>query len=330
MAAYDEYGIESDNVDPEKTKDIKGTLDAILHGAGRGVSFGFSDELQGLAGALGAKSVGDKRSFGDVYRSARDEARVEEAKRSKDHPVAYKTSEILSSLLVPVPGAGALNTVAAKAIPHAAPLMFKPAAWAASEGLQRGALAGLGESTADVTKGEVGDAALDAGKSAVLTALLSSAPTAVPTIAKAGQSAVRSIAKNMPAVSKSLVSPLAGGAAGMALSHGDPTIGMLGALLSPVVHGAVKATGKAIIPKIEKLANKAVAGAPEWAIDRVIASGDAPHIASTIAQQLAGKDDAITSADTENKRVAEAEKLLPKEEVVTEKQMKPEDYLPKE
>ena len=100
--------------------DTGGTLEALLHGAGKGVSFGLSDRLQALAGALGANSpewmggpgLGkDTKSFGDRYDEALTEARTEEDKMAREHPTAFTGGDIAGSVLssLIIPGGAAAN-----------------------------------------------------------------------------------------------------------------------------------------------------------------------------------------------------------------------------
>jgi hypothetical protein len=124
----------------------------------QGASLGFSDELSGGLEALGSKfgyrglggPMEDIRSetpeekdqsFGDVYRQGRDLER----RRQTGQAAAYPKTSALAEF------GGNLATSA-----------LLPGGAVANGALTTG-LMGLGDSTADVTKGEVGKAALDAG-----------------------------------------------------------------------------------------------------------------------------------------------------------------------
>lgn len=110
-------------------------LRSALGGLQQGTTLGFGDELGGLAGALGSKAGGDKRSFSDLYQEARDANRADYKQMQADNPTAYLAGNVGGSLLAaPAAGLGALGT---------------------------GAAIGLGNSNADLTQGNVGGALAD-------------------------------------------------------------------------------------------------------------------------------------------------------------------------
>lgn len=157
-------------------------MDAALQGLGKGVSGGFIDEAGGVAEAGGhllrkardfiaptpieeldatelAKEEPRHKSLGEAYRSGRDNYRgLQAAIEGRDAGgIAGPVADIAGAMLVPVPGPGKATGIAkaAKTIGTAAGL---------------GGLFGLGNSKADVTRGEGGQALLDAGKSAGISA----------------------------------------------------------------------------------------------------------------------------------------------------------------
>lgn len=173
------------NSHPEIFNDIEivdapSQANAALRGAGQGVSLGFSDELAGVAGALGnlwgkygPGGVGDqdaqaqkqrealekrygkamvdkiyaadgpKKEEPSVYSQSRDDAREEDALAELLHPKTFKGAEIAGSVIAPVPGSGAAvkaGTSLSKAAVKAVP---KIAESALASTLVRGAGKGL-------------------------------------------------------------------------------------------------------------------------------------------------------------------------------------------
>lgn len=125
-------------------------FESILGGLQSGVTLGYDDELAGLSGAVGAKSAGDGASFWDLYRQARDEARAQQAIAQKAHPIMHNVGLGASAALSgPVAAVSKLPLIATL-----------------------GGLNGLGHSQADLTEGEVGQAALDVGRGAATSGLM--------------------------------------------------------------------------------------------------------------------------------------------------------------
>jgi len=124
---------------------VRGTLpldelESGARGALQGATLGYADELHGLGGALADKLTGKEGSFGDLYRATRDEHRRLDAAHKAAHPNYYGGGELMGALATaPVVPGGVLGSMV------------------------YGAGAGLGGSTADLTKGEYGRAALDTG-----------------------------------------------------------------------------------------------------------------------------------------------------------------------
>lgn len=121
-------------------------FEAAGRGALQGATFGFGDEaIGGVTGALDALS--GPETFGDAYRRNRDESRASNALSKEAHPYAYGAGQVGGGL------AGALATGGTGA---GAGLLGRLGIGAAL-----GAANGLGSSEADLTKGEVGQAAKD-------------------------------------------------------------------------------------------------------------------------------------------------------------------------
>jgi hypothetical protein len=135
------------------------TGEAVGRGGLQGATMGFGDELGGALQAglsklrdvlpdsanealgFGKRYENDTTSALDVYRQGRDEDRAANKAASAAHPWAYGTASVAGSLpTMALPGGAALQ----------------------------GAVAGLGNSDADLTKGEVGGAARDAAIGALL------------------------------------------------------------------------------------------------------------------------------------------------------------------
>lgn len=134
---------------------------SILESAGRGAlqgaSFGFADEIAGAIGAATSKKT---------YTEARDESRAAYERAKEENPKAYLAGEVgggLASALAPgallgkAAGAGAAAIEGAEAAPTIGRLALRGAASGAAYG---GAQA-LGDSTADLTKGDFHGAIAD-------------------------------------------------------------------------------------------------------------------------------------------------------------------------
>jgi hypothetical protein len=164
FSAFDE----SKNREPavESSDDIGETVGDTLRGAAQGVTFGFADEIAGGAGAAGDLLAGRStlEKIMESYRQNRDESRAEFDKAAERSPVANTIGNIGGGILSGLATAGA-GTAAAGAGTIAKILN------AAKVGAGAGAVAGVGGSEGDLTKGEVldvgGDALAGAGMGAL-------------------------------------------------------------------------------------------------------------------------------------------------------------------
>lgn len=122
-----------------------GTLEATARGAAQGASLGYFDELQAALRA----------PFSDrTYDQIRDEYRADDKIAEEAHPTASTLGKVGGGVATAfIPGLG---------LAKGASLLKM-----AGQGAVLGGLTGLGDSEADLTKGEVGQAALDAGKGAL-------------------------------------------------------------------------------------------------------------------------------------------------------------------
>lgn len=131
-------------------------LESGVRGAAQTASLGFSDEIAGGLEALRDKMRGDARPFEDIYRQHRDESRAKYKAAEAENPNAYLAGEaagVVGSLAIP--GLGSLGAA-------------KTLGGAVAGGAALGAAQGLGSSEADLTKGDVGGAAADAGLGALV------------------------------------------------------------------------------------------------------------------------------------------------------------------
>lgn len=165
--------------------EISGTT-AALRGLRSGASLGFADELGGLVQAAqqtvnsalpgplrrlaekyhplyvppATETSGRELSAKEVFHAARAGNRADDAQVEAAQPTAFLIGELGGGALVPIPGAGA-----ARGTKLGARL-----GRAAAQGAGMGAAYGLGHSEADLTRGELGQAALDTGLGAGLGA----------------------------------------------------------------------------------------------------------------------------------------------------------------
>lgn len=125
-------------------------LESMYRGAKQGASLGFSDEIYGGAAALAdAIRRGGLDHMGEGYRSARDASRGEDKVARDANPYTYDASSVgggLAGLAAAVASLPATAAAAATGVGGAAAL---------------GAASGLGSSKSDLTKGDVGGAAVD-------------------------------------------------------------------------------------------------------------------------------------------------------------------------
>ncbi len=138
---------------------------SFLDPLAQGATLGFSDEIAGVGSASlnsikGLFGGGNDQSFGDNYRSARDDARGDlEAFRSRN-PGTALASELAGGLLTG--GAGAARTGALKAGQLLKPKLDR----AAATGAGLGGIYGAGESDADLLDGDLEGVLKDSAASA--------------------------------------------------------------------------------------------------------------------------------------------------------------------
>ncbi len=130
---------------------------SVVRGAGRGMSAGFIDELDGVVGLLGEAGkqqsdliAGKPREIdmGASYRASRDQRRKDDDTSQAANPNAFTAAQIGGAAVMPMAKAGVAGRLA--------------------QGAGYGAAYGLGGSTADMTKGETGPALMDMGEGAAV------------------------------------------------------------------------------------------------------------------------------------------------------------------
>ncbi len=130
----------------EPPREHTGAGRALLEGVGQGLTFGFSDELEGAVRG-GIDALTSDRSFGDAYEERLGAARKRQAQAKEDQPLAYYGGEIASAVAVPF-GAARVGATAARALPSAVINPLASAGRAAGFGqMSANAGAGLGART---------------------------------------------------------------------------------------------------------------------------------------------------------------------------------------
>lgn len=137
-------------------------VESALRGASQGASLGFADEAMGALGALGSKYVNPQASILDEYRRIRDEQRKKDETAKEANPTSYALGNAGGAIgSAFMPGLNALT--GAKGI--------QTLGQAAKAGAKLGAIAGLGQSQADLTEGDLSGAASDTAAGAGIGAV---------------------------------------------------------------------------------------------------------------------------------------------------------------
>ncbi len=160
-------------------KDISG-WDSAGRGAVQGLSFGFGDEIKGfgksaIQSLLESLNVvrDDGKSFEEQYTEARDADRLANRLAEEANPGAYMTGDIGTSVALGLlsGGAGLAGAVGKTGLKEALKAGGKKALLANTAiGMTEGAAHGLGRSEADLTEGEVLEAAKDTGQGMLIGA----------------------------------------------------------------------------------------------------------------------------------------------------------------
>lgn len=167
---------------PEEPKqDLPPTeLESAGRGALQGASLGFADEIAGGVGAFPelASRLGSANPLAgtlEKYREIRDKQRVSDERAKQTNPNSYLAGNIggsVASSFFPVVG----GLTAAKA--------GQTALGAAGAGAKLGAIAGLGQSQADMTKGDLWGATKDVGAGGLVGGIAGGATQGVMNIFK--------------------------------------------------------------------------------------------------------------------------------------------------
>lgn len=120
-----------------------GALQSLAEGAGQGLTFGTSDELEGAARAGIQKLQGSPKPFSDLYSEGVAAPRARQEAERSAHPYAYYGGEIGGSIAVPF-GAEGLGLRAGVKMASEAPLLARTAI-GAGEGAGYGAAYGYGQ-----------------------------------------------------------------------------------------------------------------------------------------------------------------------------------------
>ena len=171
------------------TQNKTGALEAGVRGATQGLSFGFADEIEGGARALGNKIMDPSKPLGEHYDAAVGDARSRNEAASSEHPLAYYGSEVGSSLLVP---GGMARLGVQSAVKGAQGLGLGARSVAgAKEGAAYGAAYGAGKSEGGIEErltGAAGGGALGAGVGAAAPIVIDAATGLVRPLVNAARS----------------------------------------------------------------------------------------------------------------------------------------------
>lgn len=153
-------------------------LESFLRGGLQGATFGTSDEITGAGEAVAKTIFGDDKltDILDNYRKYRDESREAYKAAEEANPATYMTGDVLTGIGTGLltGGAGAVANLGRVGARQGLKELAK-------QGAKHGAAYGLGQSEADLTKGELGEVALDTGVGATAGAALGAA---LPTVTK--------------------------------------------------------------------------------------------------------------------------------------------------
>ncbi len=133
------------------TSSTPGMIESALRGVEQGATFGYGDELNSGLETLLNQATGNSKGLNilDEYRKHRGESREKFAAAEKENPITSTLSNLAGGVLPALASGGG-------SLPE------QGLAGVAKMGAAYGALGGLGNSEADLTKGEVNKAASDA------------------------------------------------------------------------------------------------------------------------------------------------------------------------
>lgn len=153
------------------SKEGPGVIASALEGAGQGLSFGFLDEAEGAARAVGKKLTGDQRPFGELYDEGVAVPRSRIAAAKEANPIAFGVGELGAGVAVP---GGLARLGVGSALANAAGRGLGARTLAgAKEGAAYGAAYGLGTAEGGLTdraQGALSGGALGFGIGAAMPA----------------------------------------------------------------------------------------------------------------------------------------------------------------
>lgn len=173
---------------PTPPSDEPGMLETAGRFGLQGGSFGFIDEGVGAVKALAKKAfLNDTESVGELYRQGRDEYRADDTAAADANPATAILAELAGGMAT-----GGLGNAAMKGLGTTAKAAISSGAY------------GLGKSNADLTKGEIGGAAMDTAIAAGGGALTSKLLGAVGNKLKGATGAAEELAPKIVATPREL------------------------------------------------------------------------------------------------------------------------------
>lgn len=141
-------------------------LESLLRGAAQGGTMGFADEISGGVEAAAQKLMGEEGDLGDLYRKYREQSRENFKAAETANPRMSTAGNIVGGLATVVaPGA-----IAGKGAAAALTRLLTDPKLTVKAGAALGGVTGLGTSEADITQGELSEAAYDTAKGTAMGA----------------------------------------------------------------------------------------------------------------------------------------------------------------
>lgn len=274
----------------DTTEEEPGRLEALLRGVKQGASFGLGDEI---TGAL-------ESAFTDkTYRQARDEARAADAAAQEAHGGYFAGGELGGGLATALIPGGLAAKAGLTGLKGAAAL---------------GAAYGVGDSTADLTQGDVGgvlkDAALGAGAGAAVHGVIGLAGKAARAMRPALERYATGDEGLLASAAKSKAGRAAVGAAVGAYEDDD------------ALEGAVKGAGVALVgPKLLKGTSKPVKAAILLALRRggvEAAEKAAAEAAPEVAERIIKREVASPADSAIHSLEGKGPGVIPREEAMAQ------------
>lgn len=223
--------IDTNDIQIEDSSEEISKLESMGIGAVQGLTWDTGDEIAGFIGAAAQYMTQDEqKEFWDLYRSNRDKVRARIKQNIEQNPVTYYTSDVVAGIIPAILSGGTTaaasmgktlgkaalkegaeqvgKRVGKETIKESAERLAKTGASEAAEktlgqasldlaktGALTGMGVGLGASEADLTKGEVGQAALDTAIGGATGAVLAPALPVAAKTAKKGWDTTKKVAE---------------------------------------------------------------------------------------------------------------------------------------